>query len=587
MFALGIACNVCNVMKEVGVNMAYGLMTNSVKEDMSKQTLDATILRLLRDIRYTLVEELYASFGATNNTHSIMLMNNHLAKTIGVPEIPDTNISAWGLPSNWKTGLEDKYWALYSAERITRWISSCINQQPRKISYQKAVEWFQKNDPVESSYDFLSEAFNLDSGKLFDRYIKWMLMKMHILTGPEVTFKLRPPPEPTEAMATEDLPPIAPTMVKNASMTEVFDHGVMTPWGETLKRHMSGLSNDQGPTSDELPPPGLEMSRHQTWSCGDSLDKRSKTERMKSRAQKRMEELLARFELTRKVWQLHHKLELQREAAARADADDTKQDTPEEKTDDQPPDQSKMEGKETRSIFLDEKTVTVPDKSSIGQRLVNDAKSAASAALSGVTTVTAGSYTVAEKVLPERVLQAPGQAVSMVVHAGGQAVSMAGRVIGAGLSKGQSALDTVTQTITTVTALPGEAYEVGKGILEQLSSNSGVLNTEEKVDAPPPYVAPPKEMTETIRIPVDLLPPEIRSRITEDQILESTYRKDGLVEVSAEIIPAEVVAKTDAAKSSEYPDIADDPDADEALAKAAKDAQKEKLDALEGNEIVG
>lgn len=179
--------NVCNLMKEVGVDMVYGMMTNSVKEDLGKQTMEASVLRLLRDLRYVLVEELYKSTSSNNNTHYIVKFNNAIASKVGLPEIPDpyTGISA----THDADDLAEKFWKLYTEERIVKWISACIDDEPRKIPYQKTVNWFQKNGP--SAYEFLADVFDIDTGKISTRYVKWMLTQMKIFTGPQIEFNYK------------------------------------------------------------------------------------------------------------------------------------------------------------------------------------------------------------------------------------------------------------------------------------------------------------------------------------------------------------------------------------------------------------
>eukprot|EP01084_Bolivina_argentea_P079212 143719_1 len=85
--------NVCNVMKEVAIGNAYGLMTDKLDDFVKQQSLKQQINKVLRDYRVLLVEKLFHSFGMTNNTHYIAGFHNVLAKKIGVTPYNDPNIS--------------------------------------------------------------------------------------------------------------------------------------------------------------------------------------------------------------------------------------------------------------------------------------------------------------------------------------------------------------------------------------------------------------------------------------------------------------------------------------------------------------
>ena len=64
---------VCNVMKEVGIATCYGLVTDNVRDEFERATLEQQVLRNLRDLRVTLVEEEYKAEGiGTNNAHPLI-----------------------------------------------------------------------------------------------------------------------------------------------------------------------------------------------------------------------------------------------------------------------------------------------------------------------------------------------------------------------------------------------------------------------------------------------------------------------------------------------------------------------------------
>ena len=64
---------VCNIMKEVGIATCYGLVTDNVRDEFERATLEQQVLRDLRDLRATLVEEEYkAESIGTNNAHPLI-----------------------------------------------------------------------------------------------------------------------------------------------------------------------------------------------------------------------------------------------------------------------------------------------------------------------------------------------------------------------------------------------------------------------------------------------------------------------------------------------------------------------------------
>lgn len=182
----------CHVMKESAVDLAYGMMTGTVKEDVEKQTLDQLVLRLLRELRYLIAEEIHMLNKGSNNTHYITATKNYLAKDIGVPVIPDrqANGTDYDFSNHFqKPELVTKFWELYTPERVAKWISTCINAKPQKIPCQKVVKWFEANAPSGAAYVFMSEAIDLDTGNVRDKYVNWMLSQMKVFTGPEVVFE--------------------------------------------------------------------------------------------------------------------------------------------------------------------------------------------------------------------------------------------------------------------------------------------------------------------------------------------------------------------------------------------------------------
>ena len=86
---------------------------------------------------------------------------------------------------NWKKGLDKRYFANhYTKERIIKHIVEQINET--KIGYQKIVQFMQDNCPKDcNKMGFLQLAIDIDTGKINEEFICWMLEKMNI-------FKMKP-----------------------------------------------------------------------------------------------------------------------------------------------------------------------------------------------------------------------------------------------------------------------------------------------------------------------------------------------------------------------------------------------------------
>jgi len=183
--------NVCNVMKEVGVQSAYSSLTNQTQALFASQAIEERVLALLAEFRELAIEELYSTFKATNNTHSITLMRNHLAPFVGVEMTYDTQMSNWGLPNGWQNGLEERFWRdHYNVKKLTRWIMLGMNEEPRKISYEAVTGFLEKHKPIDDTYLFYSDVYDMESGKIKSRYVEWMLHKMNIFNGPTIVFEI-------------------------------------------------------------------------------------------------------------------------------------------------------------------------------------------------------------------------------------------------------------------------------------------------------------------------------------------------------------------------------------------------------------
>jgi len=212
--------NVCNVMKEVGIQSAYSAMTNQTAAMFQSQTFEDRISQLLLEFREMMIEELYHTFGATNNTHSITLMRNNLAPFIGVEKIHDTQAGNWGLPNGWENGLRDKYFNNhYTVEAITRWILLSMNEEPRKIGYEAITNYLDKYKPIDDTYLFYTDVYDMESGQIKPRYVKWILTNLGIFYGPKISF---------------EIPEVEPDVIEGEGMIGVNDRSAALGGPEEL-----------------------------------------------------------------------------------------------------------------------------------------------------------------------------------------------------------------------------------------------------------------------------------------------------------------------------------------------------------------
>ena len=179
----GILCmlaqhgNVCNVMKEVAVNLAYSMLSNSLSDFMKNQSLGSLVARNLQMLRELLVEKLFIAGGNFMNTHPLVAFRNGLAEHIGLDVIPDQHSGANPADKNRITAFLKEY----TVEKIVRHISASINDKNRKIPYETVVEWLQQNSPRTEAYEFLGECFDAQTGHLNEPAIVYMLHKLNFI----------------------------------------------------------------------------------------------------------------------------------------------------------------------------------------------------------------------------------------------------------------------------------------------------------------------------------------------------------------------------------------------------------------------
>ena len=169
-------------MKEVAIGNAYGLMTDKLSHFVESQSLKQQIYKVLRDYRILLVETLFHRFGMENNTHYIAGFHNELADKIGVEKYNDPDICRpySSKCKNWKKGLDKRYFkTCYNQKAI---INHVLNQiYEKKIGYQRVVQFFQDNCPKDvDRMKFLTKAIDIDTGKINQEYICWLLEKMNV-----------------------------------------------------------------------------------------------------------------------------------------------------------------------------------------------------------------------------------------------------------------------------------------------------------------------------------------------------------------------------------------------------------------------
>ena len=110
------------------------------------------------------------------NTHDYTNYANVFAPYVGLLVVPDPDVF------HKLNCLDlDLFYSQYTPDRIIKFVMTAINEKPRKISYQTTVNWFQANslDGVDP-YDFLSCVFDMETGKLKQVWVEYMLCKLGI-----------------------------------------------------------------------------------------------------------------------------------------------------------------------------------------------------------------------------------------------------------------------------------------------------------------------------------------------------------------------------------------------------------------------
>eukprot|EP01098_Paradermamoeba_levis_P002704 TRINITY_DN1315_c0_g1_i1.p1 TRINITY_DN1315_c0_g1~~TRINITY_DN1315_c0_g1_i1.p1 ORF type:complete len:450 (+),score=118.27 TRINITY_DN1315_c0_g1_i1:51-1352(+) len=180
--------NMCNVQKEIGIRLAYGFVTDSMKVDFEKETLHSYLLRLLYTLRELVCEKVFIrhipqhNYGM--NSHYIVPFRNGMADQVGLDQVPDVNFPA---PLVYESQVP-QFFEEYTVELIVKTIKDAINQKPKKIPYEVVLTWLELNRPKEyenDGYGWLEEAFDEETGELKEQYVLYMLLQNNILLYPD------------------------------------------------------------------------------------------------------------------------------------------------------------------------------------------------------------------------------------------------------------------------------------------------------------------------------------------------------------------------------------------------------------------
>lgn len=171
----------CNVQKEVGVRMAFSFVTNSVKNEIEKQSLPHHVKKILANYREQLTEKTFVALNPKleKNSHNIIPFRNELAPKIGLDLIPDPQPF---LTSKFDQKWLDKFFEYYSPISIASLIHQAVNDEPRKIPYEPFVEYLKGSFPENmDAYEILTECFD-SKGKIAIGVVLHLLQHMNILT---------------------------------------------------------------------------------------------------------------------------------------------------------------------------------------------------------------------------------------------------------------------------------------------------------------------------------------------------------------------------------------------------------------------
>eukprot|EP00483_Globobulimina_turgida_P007484 UN07498 len=132
MLLLATHGKVCNVMKDIAINNAYGMMTESLMDIIKLQSLENILLRELRNYRHILVEKLHLQFKFHTNQHTVNGFYNEMAPFLGLIKYIDNHLGSPGgrNAKHYKKNLDKRFFAtLYNKENIIKRIYLLINEK--------------------------------------------------------------------------------------------------------------------------------------------------------------------------------------------------------------------------------------------------------------------------------------------------------------------------------------------------------------------------------------------------------------------------------------------------------------------------
>eukprot|EP01062_Namystynia_karyoxenos_P067494 TRINITY_DN6146_c0_g1_i1.p1 TRINITY_DN6146_c0_g1~~TRINITY_DN6146_c0_g1_i1.p1 ORF type:complete len:464 (+),score=152.90 TRINITY_DN6146_c0_g1_i1:118-1392(+) len=185
----------CDVQKEVGIRAVYSGMLGTAAADAQAVSLPAQVLRVLATLRESLSDQQAAQYLATRaaglNTHLIVPVRNSYAHLAGVPKVHDMHANYYvskylgttpELLAARAPELFDEFLKLYTPARAVRAVCAALNEQPRKIPYDTAVNWFQANCPQwADAHGWLSHFVFDTDGHFTSAAIRFLLYRLGVV----------------------------------------------------------------------------------------------------------------------------------------------------------------------------------------------------------------------------------------------------------------------------------------------------------------------------------------------------------------------------------------------------------------------
>eukprot|EP01062_Namystynia_karyoxenos_P062156 TRINITY_DN55083_c0_g1_i1.p1 TRINITY_DN55083_c0_g1~~TRINITY_DN55083_c0_g1_i1.p1 ORF type:complete len:442 (+),score=148.83 TRINITY_DN55083_c0_g1_i1:80-1327(+) len=185
----------CDVQKEEGIRAVYANMLGTAADESQAASLQAQVLRLLASLREALSDEQAARYLKARyvacNTHLIVPIRNAYAHLAGVAKVNDTHgnyylakylQSSPALMRSAAPVLFKEFLQLYTPARAVRAVGAALNEQPRKIGYDTAVNWFQANCPQGADpHEWLEGFVFNEEGHFTAPALRFMLARLDIV----------------------------------------------------------------------------------------------------------------------------------------------------------------------------------------------------------------------------------------------------------------------------------------------------------------------------------------------------------------------------------------------------------------------